>query len=61
MPSRSKAQMIAMRIAAHGKSNIGIPESVGEEYVAADKAKGKNALAKLPMRKNKNALAKDMK
>lgn len=53
--------MIAMRIAAHGKSNIGIPESVGEKYVEADKARGKNALAKLPMRKHKNALAKDVK
>ena len=37
MPSTSKKQHIAMLIAAHGKSNIGIPMSVGKEFVAADK------------------------
>lgn len=60
MPSKSKAQMVAMRIAAHGKSNIGIPERVGEKFVEEDKAKGKNVLAKLPMHKCKNALSKGM-
>ena len=29
-----------MRIAAAGKSNIGIPQSVGQEFVAADKKVG---------------------
>ena len=61
MPSHSKAKMVAMRIAAAGKSNIGIPEKVGKDFAAADKAKGKNALAKLPKHKSKNALADMMK
>lgn len=47
MPSTSKAQSVAMRIAAAGKSNIGIPQSVGKDFVQADKKKGKNALARL--------------
>lgn len=63
MPSHSKAQAIAMRIAAAGKSNIGIPQSVGKEFAAADKAKGKNAIAHLPKYKgkSKNALSGLMK
>lgn len=39
MPSSSKKQKIAMQLAAAGKSNLGIPKSVGKEYVKADKAK----------------------
>ena len=39
MPSKSEKQKIAMQLAAAGKSNIGIPQSVGKEYVKADKAK----------------------
>lgn len=39
MPSVSKKQAVAMQIAAAGKSNIGIPQSVGKEFHAADKAK----------------------
>jgi len=39
MPSKSKAQKIAMQLAAAGKSKLGIPKSVGKEYVKADKAK----------------------
>jgi hypothetical protein len=39
MPSVSKKQAVAMRIAAAGKSNIGIPKKVGKEFVKADKAK----------------------
>jgi len=41
MPSTSHKQEVAMRIAAAGKSNIGIPQSVGKEFVAADKKKKK--------------------
>lgn len=41
-----------MRIAAAGKSNIGIPQSVGKEFVKADKRKGKNALSKLIEKKS---------
>lgn len=41
MPSVSEKQHRAMEAAAHGHSDIGIPKSVGEEYVAADEAKKK--------------------
>jgi hypothetical protein len=51
MPSRTKKQAVAMRIAAAGKSNIGIPQSVGKEFVKADKAKKKPAFGK-PRRKS---------
>jgi hypothetical protein len=37
MPSKTKKQRRAMRAAAAGKSTVGIPKSVGKEYVAADK------------------------
>jgi len=48
MPSVSEKQRRAMQAAAHGKSTLGIPKSVGKEFAAADKAKGaKN----LPMKK----------
>ena len=40
-----------MQIAKAGKSNIGIPQSVGADFVAADKKKSKAQLAKLPLRK----------
>jgi hypothetical protein len=46
MPIQSKAQNRAMRAAAEGRSTLGIPKSVGREFVAAGKAK-----AKLPERK----------
>ncbi len=45
MPPVSKAQRKAMYAAASGKSTLGIPKSVGKEYVAADTGK------KLPARK----------
>lgn len=35
MPAVSKAQFRAMQAAAHGVSNLGIPSSVGKEFVAA--------------------------
>ena len=37
MPPVSEKQRRAMRAAAEGKSNIGIPKKVGKEYSAADK------------------------
>jgi hypothetical protein len=40
MPSKTPKQALAMRIAAAGKSNIGIPKKVGKEFVAADKKSG---------------------
>ena len=36
MPSVSTAQHNAMEAAAHGNSDLGIPQSVGKEFVAAD-------------------------
>jgi hypothetical protein len=38
MPSTSEAQHRAMEAAAHGHSTLGIPESVGKEFVAADES-----------------------
>jgi 8-oxo-dGTP pyrophosphatase MutT (NUDIX family) len=38
MPSVSEKQHRAMEAAAHGHSTLGIPESVGKEFVAADSA-----------------------
>lgn len=47
MPPRSEKQRRAMQAAAHGKSTIGIPKSVGQEFAASDPG------GKLPMRKKK--------
>lgn len=49
MPSVSRAQQSAMHAAAAGNSTLGIPQSVGEDFAAADHARGP---AKLPARKN---------
>lgn len=35
MPPRSEAQRRAMQAAAHGRSTLGIPRSVGKEFAAA--------------------------
>jgi len=45
MPPKSEAQRRAMQAAAHGKSTLGIPKSVGKEFSNADKG------GKLPPRK----------
>jgi hypothetical protein len=37
MPSRTERQHRAMAAAAHGKSTLGIPKSVGKEFLKADK------------------------
>jgi hypothetical protein len=39
MPSVSQKQHNAMEAAAHGKSTLGIPKSVGKEFSSADKGK----------------------
>jgi len=39
MPSKTKKQHNAMAAAAHGKSSLGIPKSVGEDFLQADKGK----------------------
>ena len=42
MPSKTPAQKKLMNIAAHTKSGYGgVPQSVGKEFHAADKAKAK--------------------
>ena len=41
MPSKTEKQHRAMEAAAHGHSTLGIPQSVGQDFVAADKGKGK--------------------
>lgn len=41
MPIQSEAQRRAMYAAAAGKSTLGIPKSVGKEFVAAGPASGK--------------------
>ncbi len=48
MPSVSRAQQKAMYAAANGDSTLGIPQSVGADFAAADHARGP---AKLPARK----------
>ena len=45
MPPKSEAQRRAMQAAAHGKSTLGIPKKVAQEYVKADRG------GKLPSRK----------
>ena len=41
MPSKSRKQHNAMEAAEHGRGTLGIPPSVGREFVAADKRAGK--------------------
>ena len=60
MPSVSKAQHNAMEAAAHGKSTLGIPAKVGKDFAAADAAKGKGAVKKLPRKKTKRTTAEKM-
>ena len=54
MPSVSEAQRKAMQAAAHGKSTLGIPRSVGKEFAAADSKKRSSGPFKLPKRKGKS-------
>jgi hypothetical protein len=51
MPSTSEKQRRAMQAAAHGKSTLGIPKSVGKEFVKADAAQKRQKLAKVMKRK----------
>lgn len=39
MPAKTRKQQRAFFAAAAGKSKIGIPQKVGKEFVAADKAR----------------------
>lgn len=49
MPVASQAQNRAMRAAAAGDSTIGIPKSVGQDFVAASKGQD---IKRLPKRKS---------
>lgn len=54
MPSKSMAQHNMMEMVAHdpkAAKRLKIPQSVGQDYVAADKKKGKNALRDLIYKK----------
>jgi hypothetical protein len=53
VPILSKAQQAAMYAAAAGKSTLGIPASVGKDFVAAGPAGG--SFAKLPSKKKGTA------
>lgn len=54
MPPVSQAQRSAMYAAASGKSTLGIPKSVGKEFVATDQR------GKLPKRKKARAKARGL-
>ena len=52
MPDVSRKQQKAMFAAKAGKSTLGIPKSVGEDFIAADKAAGNPPLpAQAPKKK----------
>jgi len=51
MPSASEKQRRAMQAAAHGHSTLGIPKSVGKEFVKADAVQKRHKLAKVMKRK----------
>lgn len=60
MPSQSKAQHNFMEMVAHdpkAAKRVGVPMSVGKDFVSSDKSKGKNALANLPKYKKRNVLS----
>lgn len=52
MPSVSKAQNAAMHAAAEGKSTLGIPKKVGQEFTADQKP---GSVKKLPQHVRKTA------
>lgn len=52
MPAVSEAQLRAMYAAASGKSTLGIPKSVGQDFVDATPA-GKKLPAKAPKKRTK--------
>lgn len=46
MPAKSAKQYRAMAAAAHGKSTLGIPQSVGEEFVKETPRQKRSAFMK---------------
>jgi hypothetical protein len=59
MPSVSKAQNAAMHAAAEGKSTLGIPKSVGKEFVEADHGRKVKKLPKHVRKAHKAGLISD--
>ena len=54
MPSKSKAQHNFMEAIAHSPKfakKAGVPQSVGKDFAAADKAAGKRKVKALPRKK----------
>ena len=58
MPDVSRQQQKAMYAAKEGKSTLGIPQKVGAEFVAADKAEGN---PKLPLHVRASAKARALR
>jgi hypothetical protein len=56
VPSTSQAQNAAMHAAAEGKSTLGIPNSVGKEFVSADHGRKVGKLPKKVKRAHKLGL-----
>lgn len=59
MPPKSQAQRGAMYAAEAGKSTLGIPQSVGAEFVKSDP--GGKLPAKAPKKRGLNAMVKSQK
>lgn len=59
MPSVSEAQSRAMHAAAEGHSTLGIPKSVGKEFVAADHGRKIGKLPKHVRKAHKRGLISD--
>jgi hypothetical protein len=51
MPAQTKKQYRAMQAAAHGKSTLGIPKSVGQDFVKATPNPSKLPFSKLLKKK----------
>ena len=59
MPMASKAQARAMHAAAQGNSTLGIPKSVGQEFVTAQHGHSLKGLPQRKKPKSNFALAKE--
>jgi hypothetical protein len=55
MPDVSDAQRRAMFAAKEGHSTLGIPKSVGEDFIAADQAAGMPSLPKRASKPKKSS------
>jgi len=59
MPVKSQSQAAAMHAAAEGKSTLGIPKSVGKEFVKADHGRKIKKLPKHVKHAHKRGLISD--